>query len=80
MLLPVDYIEYKTSEKAQAVITNPNYAIQNICCMDKTESKVIMFSKDAEFRSFEFGNNLLIENFIDEGDGTSMNYLAGDHH
>lgn len=47
--------------------------------MDKNESKVIMFTKNAEFRQFEFGNNLLVEQFVDEGDGTSYHHLNEAH-
>lgn len=72
-------MEYKQSEKAQAVFTKPDLGIQNICCMDKNESKVIMFTKNAEFRQFEFGNNLLVEQFVDEGDGTSYHHLNEAH-
>lgn len=51
--------------------------MQNICCMDKYESKVYMFCQDTEFKVFELSGNMLVETYADEGDGTS--YHFGDH-
>lgn len=73
--LPVDYQEYSVSEKAQASLTSSDFKVPNLCAMDRTESKVVMFTKDAEFKSFEFADNQLVENFIDEVDGTSIAFM-----
>lgn len=76
-VLPLDYVEYKTSEKATATVSNEKCKMQNICCMDKYESKVYMFCQDTEFKVFELSGNMLVETYADEGDGTS--YHFGDH-
>jgi len=67
-VLPLDYVEYKTSEKSTASILNEKCKLQNICCMDKNESKVYMFTMEAEFKIFEYSGNLLVETYADEGD------------
>ena len=46
--------------------------------MDKNESKVYMFTMEAEFKIFEYSGNLLVETYADEGDQTS--YHIADHH
>jgi len=77
-VLPLNYVEYKTSEKAAACITSEKCKLQNVCCMDKYESKVYMLTQNAEFMCFEYSGNKLVETYADEKDITS-NFNYGEH-
>ena len=67
----------KESEKSVAKLSSPDYQLPNIVTMDKTESKLVMFTKDASFKQFDYVDGKIVENtnFIDEGDGTSLAYV-----
>lgn len=58
---PINYDEMVHAKKSSLRVTNEELASPNICCMSRTEDKVVMFMKKGQFKLFNLEGDKLIQ-------------------